>query len=177
MPEYSKEQQLRGPLSQATDYAKEQIGAAAKIAKLKRLAKQTEGVTMGAERSDNHVSMKAWIEFPGRRYYMRSSWERNYARYLQWLQDNKQIRQWAYEPKRFDFPIKRGTNSYLPDFWVEDNQGNHSWHEIKGYMAQKDRTKMKRFLKYYPDEKLVLIDSAQYRAIAKEVKNLVKGWE
>lgn len=174
---FSKAKQLRGGLSQATDYAKEQIAGAAKLAKLKKLAKQTEGVTMGVEKSDNHVSMKGWLEIGGQRYYMKSRWERNMARYYQFLKDNKQIREWEYEPRRFDFPIKRGSNSYLPDFKLTDNAGNTSWVEIKGYMAQKDRTKMKRFLKYYPEEKLVLIDADQYKAIAKEVKNLIKGWE
>lgn len=174
---FSKAKQLRGALSQATDYAKEQIAGAEKLAKLKALVKETEGVTLGVSKSNNHVSMKGWIEYPDKRYYMRSSWERNYSRYLQWLKDNKEIRDWGYEVMRFDFPIKRGSNSYLPDFQVITNDGQIEYHEIKGYLAAKDRTKMKRFMKYFPYKKLVLIDKEQYKAIAKEVKNLIGGWE
>lgn len=175
---FSKAKQLRDGLSTATDYAAAQIEASAKLAKMKKLAKQTAGVTLGTVKSDNHVSMKGWIEFPGgKRFYSRSSWERNYARYLQWLKDNKQIKDWDYEPERFDFPIKRGSNSYLPDFKIINNDDSHEWHEIKGYMSQKDRTKMKRFMKFYAKEKLVLIDKDAYREIAKQVKNLIPGWE
>ena len=175
---FSKAKQLRGALSQSRDYVIEQITGAARLAKLKKIVKETKGITFGISKSDNHVSMKGWIEFPGHRHYMRSKWERNYARYLMWLQDNKQIKEWDYEPKRFMFnDIKRGSNSYLPDFRVVDNNDNTVWHEIKGQMEQKDRTKMKRFLKYYPEEKFVLIDSDQYKAIAKEVKRIINEWE
>lgn len=124
-----------------------------------------------------HQSKHAWIEIGGQRYYMKSKWERNYARYLQWLKDNKEIRRWEYEPRRFDFPIKRGSNSYLPDFRVTEKDSQQYWIEIKGYMAQKDRVKLRRFMKYFPEEKIMLIDQDQYRKLSRELKNLIPGWE
>ena len=174
---FSKAKQLRDGLSFARDSARAMINASLRRDKLKKLARQTEGLTYGVERSNNYVSMKGWIEFPGRRYYMRSSWERNICRYLVWLMDNGEIKNFGYETKRFDFPIKRGNNSYLPDFEVINKVGKLEWWEVKGYCAQKDRTKMKRFLKYFPNEKLIVIDADQYKAIARECKKLIKGWE
>src|SRR3990172_2886201 len=42
-------------------------------------------------------------------FYVRSSWEANYARYLKWLQSNGEIIEWHYEPDTFNFDsIKRG---------------------------------------------------------------------
>lgn len=174
---FSKTKQVRDGLSAAQENARAMIDSSAKLAALKRLAKQTEGVTVGVERSNNHVSLKGWIEFPGHRHYMRSSWERNYARYLEFLKANKEIKAWDYEPQRFDFPVKRGNNSYLPDFRIIEKDGSETWVEVKGYMNQGSRTKMKRFMKYYPDKKLVLIDAKQYAEIKKQCRKLIPGWE
>ncbi len=107
----------------------------------------------------------------------RSAWEANYARYLNLLLDNRQILAWEYEPKRFYFPIRRGTISYLPDFMITLNSADIEWHEVKGYMDQKSRTRLKRFAKYYPDEKLVLIDKSVYTDIAAAWASKIDGWE
>ncbi len=49
--------------------------------------------------------------------YFRSRWERNWARYLNFLVQHGEITGWEYEPKTFWFhKIKRGTRSYKPDF-------------------------------------------------------------
>src|SRR3989304_501889 len=50
--------------------------------------------------------------------FVRSAWEANISRYLNFLKARKMIDRWEYEPQRFDFPIRRGTNTYLPDFKV-----------------------------------------------------------
>lgn len=69
------------------------------------------------------------------------------------------INDWEHEPKTFWFEtIKRGVRSYLPDFKVHNPDGTHYWIEVKGYMDQRSRTKIKRFAKYYPDERLVVYD-------------------
>jgi len=175
---FSKSKQTRDGLSFANDEAKAMIVGAAKLTKLKKLAKQTEGVSFGIEKSNNHVSRFGWIEFPdGKRYYMRSGWERNVARHINWLKGNGSILDWKFEPCRFDFPVKRGNNSYLPDFWVKNKNGSEEWWEVKGYFNQGSRTKMKRFLKFFPAEKLVIIDKNAYREIAKQCRNLVVNWE
>lgn len=85
---------------------------------------------------------------------VRSGWE---ASCLRWL--NHQGIEWEYEPKRFVFTaIKHGTISYTPDMYLPDYNGG-TWLEVKGYIPDTDKTKIRRFKKYYPDEfkKLVVI--------------------
>jgi len=175
---FSKQKQVMGILRDADKNAAETILRAEKIAKLKKTVKNIAGVSFGIERSNNHKSMKGWIEFTGKRYYMKSSWERNISRYYDYLKQIGEIEDWYYEPQRFMFDkIKRGTNSYLPDFKIIEKNKKEVWVEVKGYMAQKDRTKLKRFSKYYPDKTLVLIDKEAYNAIKKAVKNIIPEWE
>lgn len=110
--------------------------------------------------------------------YFRSRWEANYARYLNWLIDQKQIASWQFEPDTFEFePIKRGNRFYTPDFKVFDLDGSHSYHEIKGYMDSDSATKLRRMAKYFPQEKLVLIDKPVYQGIARTMAPLLPNWE
>ena len=110
--------------------------------------------------------------------YVRSSWEANYARYLNFLKDKKQIVDWEYEPKTFWFDnIKRGCVSYLPDFKVYNNSGGHEWHEVKGYMDQRSKTKLRRMARYYPNEKLILIAKTEYMDIKNKLSRLIPNWE
>jgi hypothetical protein len=119
-----------------------------------------------------------WREIGGKRNYYRSRWEANYGRYLQWLKERGHIADWKHEPETFWFEaIKRGVRSYLPDFRVWENDGSSALHEVKGWMDQRSRTTLKRMAKYYPDQKIVLIDGNQYRAIRLKVMRLVPGWE
>lgn len=108
--------------------------------------------------------------------YFRSSWEANYARYLNWMIGRGEIRGWLYESETFDFPIKRGTRSYTPDFKVTENDGSICYHEVKGWLTQKGATAMRRFRKYYPDKKLIVIDKVAYTAISK-FSRLFPFWE
>ena len=110
--------------------------------------------------------------------YFRSSWESNFARYLNWLQENKEIDRWEYESERFEFKgIKRGSQSYLIDFKVYENNGTVKYYEIKGWMDQKSKTKLKRMAKYYPDIKIIIIEKKQYMEIGRKVSGMIKGWE
>ena len=119
-----------------------------------------------------------WREIGGMRKYYRSRWEANYACYLEWLKTGGHIADWKHEPKTFWFEgVKRGTVSYLPDFWVVENDGTDAFHEVKGWMDDRSKTKIKRMAKYYPDVKLVVIDSKGYTALRKSVSSLVPGWE
>lgn len=138
---------------------------------------EVESEISGEVREGNRYSKKAWLEIGGKRIFCRSTWEVNYARYLEWLKKSGQIKEWAYEPKRFLFEaIKRGNNSYLPDFRVTENDGRQYWVEIKGRMAQKDKTKIVRFMKFYPKERLVVVDSQAYNALARDLKGF-SWWE
>ena len=109
--------------------------------------------------------------------YFRSSWEANYARYLEWLVRQGEIVSWEYEVDSFEFPVKRGTRTYLPDFKVWVSPEKFEYHEVKGYMDQRSATKLKRMKRYYPAVKVVLIDAAAYRSIAAGVWRLIPGWE
>lgn len=112
-----------------------------------------------------------------KKYFMRSMWEYNYALYLQFLVDKKQIKGWGYEEDRFEFAgIKRGVMTYLPDFKVITNSGEIEYHEVKGYMDKKSKTKIKRMKKYFPKVNLIIIDSKTYKDIKTKLSRAIKGW-
>lgn len=123
-------------------------------------------------------STQAWREIGGREIYLRSRWEANYCRYLEFLKTHHIIKEWEHEPKTFWFPgIKRGVVTYLPDFKVTELDDSHHWVEVKGYYDSKSLTKIKRFRKYFPEEKLKLIDGKWFSLNNPKLKGLVKGWE
>lgn len=120
---------------------------------------------------------------------VRSGWEANCLRWL----DYEEI-PWEYEPTRFQFEnAPRGAKSYLPDVYLPTTD---QWVEIKGRLMTSDKTRIKRFKKYYPNEfaKLVAIPgsekdeaaqffksmdipcTAYYRELDKEFKDIVPHW-
>ena len=110
--------------------------------------------------------------------YVRSRWEANYARYLNWLIEQEEIQSWEYEPDTFEFEeIKRGVRFYTPDFKITNPDGSVEYHEIKGYMDDKSRVKLKRMGKYFPGIKIVVIDGDAYYSLAKDVQAFIPNWE
>ena len=110
--------------------------------------------------------------------YFRSAWEANYARYLAWLVEMKQIRGWKYEADTFRFgKITRGTITYTPDFRVENMDGSVEYHEVKGWMDAKSKTRLRRMKKYHPGVGLRVIGQVEYKTIAKQVSAFVPCWE
>lgn len=110
--------------------------------------------------------------------YVRSSTEHNYALVLNWRKARKEIVDWEYELKEFEFhKIKRGTRTYLPDFKVIYPDGHYEWHEVKGWLDPKSKTQLKRMAKYYPEEKIILIDQSVYADLARIFKKVLPGWE
>jgi hypothetical protein len=134
-----------------------------------------------AERGSN----AGWREIGGKRMYFRSKWEAQYARFLQWSKEQGHILDWEHEPKTFWFEnIKRGVRSYLPDFRVWHLNANtappsedHHWVEVKGWLDPKSATKLKRMAKYYPDEKIFVIDKTWFAKNNHMMRNLIKDWE
>lgn len=107
-----------------------------------------------------------WFSINRKKIFFRSGWEVNYARYLEWLRQNKKIVSWEFEPDTFWFEkIKRGVRSYLPDFKVTNPDGTIEYHEVKGFLDSKSKTKLKRMAKYYPSVKLILIEKDSYKDI------------
>ena len=90
-------------------------------------------------------------DIPGGRY--RSAWERNVARVLQFMVQAGTLKEWTYEPRRYEFPqIKRGVNmSYLPDFEIVEPDGTTRLVEVKGQLDSNSRTKLNRFRRGYPE--------------------------
>ena len=114
--------------------------------------------------------------------YVRSSYEANYARYLNYLiahhADHPIIR-WEYETDRFEFTkIKKGTRFYTPDFKVLFSDGHVEYHEVKGWDYPKGKTARKRMAKYYPEIKLVLVGSDFFKSLkASGFHKLIPNWE
>ena len=55
-----------------------------------------------------------------------------------------------------------------------NNDDSEEFWEVKGYMDSKSKTKLKRMAKYYPDVKLVLIDSTYYNDLKKKLGAILK---
>lgn len=129
-------------------------------------------------KSDKTTWKAGWRDIGGYNKYYRSRWEANYARYLQFLKESGQIADWSHEPETFWFTeIMRGCRSYLPDFRVSENNGSIVYHEVKGWMDSRSKTKLKRMKKYYPDVELILISEKEYIEIEKKLGGIIKGWE
>lgn len=119
-----------------------------------------------------------WREISGKRIYARSRWEANYARYLQWLKEHQQILEWEHEPDTFWFDkIKRGCRTYLPDFKVTNNDKSFEYHETKGWMDARSKTKIKRMAKYHPSIILKILDGKWFKSNQVMLRGLIKDWE
>lgn len=111
-------------------------------------------------------SKQGWYEIAGEHYYFRSTWEVNYARLLEWLKCNNKIKCWEYEVDTFWFKdVKRGVRSYTPDFKIKNKDGGIEYHEVKGWMDAKSKTKLKRMAKYYPQIHIEVIDASVYKSV------------
>jgi len=122
----------------------------------------------------NNVA-RGYFNINGKEMFFRSKWEANYALYLDFLIKRKQILRWEYEKDVFIFEkIKFGTRSYRPDFKVYNLDKTIEYHEVKGYMDSKSKTKIKRMAKYYPDIKLTIIDKDVYGDIKKKLGKILK---
>ena len=130
--------------------------------------------------------------------FFRSGWEANIFRLLKL---DKNITHIEYEPMDFtfwQFGVKKGTISYTPDFRIYFQDGTYQWIEVKGgWLKQTDKTKIRRFKKYYPEEfdKLVVVTAGptsktalffkelnipvkwHYPDVNKAYKNVVPNWE
>jgi hypothetical protein len=113
----------------------------------------------------------------GKELYFRSGWEYKYALYLEWLKNKKEIKDWSFEPRIFNFSgvkgkrdIVHGTTRYIPDFEIINNNGKVEYHEVKGRMDSKSKTKIRRFQEYYPEYKFVLIEAEFMKALKRNEK-------
>ena len=121
---------------------------------------------------DRRQKHKGWYDFPGeKRYYLKSKWELNYAKYLELLVKSGHIKDWVYEPDTFYFDgIKRGTTNYTPDFRVKFPDGKTEYVEVKGFWDAKSLTKVKRMAKYHPQVVLRIVDGEWFKAMSPKMK-------
>jgi hypothetical protein len=149
-----------------------------KITRIFKMMKTKEKNGTTNPQRDGCTWKSGWREIGGIKKYYRSRWEANYARFLQWLKENGKIKDWKHEPQTFWFEgVKRGCVSYLPDFWVEELNESTSFHEVKGWMDDRSKTKLKRMKKYYPNISLVLIQRKEYKVIENNFSKIIIGWE
>ena len=119
---------------------------------------------------------RGWVDIAGKNHFYRSSWEANFAAYLEFLKENKEITEWEYEPETFWFEkIKRGVRSYMPDFKITNTDGSTFFYEVKGWMDDKSKTKLNRMRIYHPTIRIQVIDSKRYKEISKN-SALYKYW-
>ena len=85
--------------------------------------------------------------------WMRSSYERAYAKYL----DKNKI-DWQYEPQSFNL----GNMTYRPDFYLPTQ---NKYIEIKGWLTNSAKRKINRFREFYPHIKFSLLDKKQLQQI------------
>lgn len=145
-----------------TSEFREKMSRSASKRMVKRLKRKPESVYSATK--------KGWLEFERgkKRYFFRSEWEMNYARYLDRQKKEKRICDWWYEADTFWFEkIKRGTRCYTPDFKIKGLDGEITYHEVKGWMDSKSKTKLKRMAKYHSETKIVLVDEKAYRKMEK----------
>ncbi|HYE69046.1 MAG TPA: DUF1064 domain-containing protein [Anaerovoracaceae bacterium] len=125
----------------------------------------------------SYAFVQRWETIGGKKCFFKSTWEINYARWLEWLKEQKQILDWEYEPDIFRYEkIKRGTKYYVPDFKVRLLDGSFEYHEVKGYMDQKSRTKLKRFLKYFPQVEIKLVSTEWFKRYKDRLKAIITDW-
>jgi hypothetical protein len=126
-----------------------------------------------------------------------SGWERDFARFLNHLQQWGVVRGWEYEPQEFSFQglgYKRGPFIYKPDFVVQFANNVHSnpypieclltevspgavvYIEVKGQETGRDRNKWRRFRKHtgYP---LEIVKRDKMIRIQNACKRYIPDWE
>jgi hypothetical protein len=109
--------------------------------------------------------------------YFRSSWEANYARYLEMLKNKGRIAEWEHEAFVFEFEDIFGVFCFVPDFKVTKTDGSIEHHEVKGWMDDRSQSKLKAFKEQYPKEKLVVINAQKYKAMNRKFRWVIDGWE
>ena len=78
--------------------------------------------------------------------FVRSNWEANFARILNFLELS-----WEYETKTFKLKTEKyGEKEYIMDFFVKDGIGYMV--EVKGWLDSKSKIKIKMFKECYPKE-------------------------
>jgi hypothetical protein len=98
-------------------------------------------------------------------HFVRSSWEANFCRILQYFGVD-----YKYEARRFDL----GYSTYSPDILLTNA---NIYIEIKGYADAKWQKKLAAFSSQYPEEKLIVIGSVEYKELCSKFSEVIANWE
>jgi len=110
-------------------------------------------------------------------FYLRSSWEANFARYLNLLKAENKISHWEYEPDFFELLHKNKMITYIPDFKVWEKQNSEPiYYEVKGWLDNKSKLKLTLTTEQLPNISIILIDENKYNDIA-NLKDMIPNWE
>lgn len=138
--------------------------------KTKETSLQKFGVLHHTQRAE-YIKMVAKFSFAKRGFredlgcYFRSSWEANFARYLNFIQ-----KIWLYEPKQF---VLSNGRTYTPDFFVPNE---NVYYEIKGAWVGKAKEKTELVIKEHKIN-LVIVEKGFYEKISKEYSEKIPNWE
>ena len=94
-------------------------------------------------------------------YYMRSSWELDYARFLDYTR-----LKWEYECATFPLSVDGERTSYTPDFYLPDS---NEYVEVKGYYSDKNKKKMQVFFDTYADTYVRMIFESEMKEVWKDM--------
>lgn len=113
-------------------------------------------------------------DFGDKEITFRSLWELNYSFYLEWLKQQGEIKEWEYEPERYDFIGYNSENKpfvvgpgYLPDFRVTRNDDTFYLVEIKG--VRQGMRKLQRMKKYHPKIEIELVEAKEMKALKAKI--------
>jgi len=150
------------------------------------------------------ISGKRIIDGIERHYPSRM--EANMHRYYIWLRDVVgELKEVEYQPEPFVFtteevdekghwryvrhgcpPTKKGKRVkavlqghtiYKPDFRLVLFDDSLKIVETIGYRRPDHGVRLRRMAKFYPDVSIDVVDWARYKALNKQLKNIISGWE
>jgi hypothetical protein len=111
--------------------------------------------------------------------YLRSTWEANWARYLNLGITKGIIASWQYEPQAFAFPIDADAEvrSYTPDFLVRMADGTEVYHEVKGWLTARYRRAIELMRAVYPEVRLQVFTRREYQQLTRRWRDSIPEWE
>lgn len=125
----------------------------------------------------NHTYSKMGRRSDLGRTKFRSSYEANYARFLNREMELGRVESWSYEPDVFRFHgYDEGPHDYTPDFGVRYTGGAFEYHEIKGFMNGRSKKRLRRMKQQYPDVRIRLVDEDWFNR-AKSSHDGIDHWE
>lgn len=149
----------------------------ARVIKMRRGFEAKKGVAVAKHKG--HGNWKSeWITIGGKTFFARSTWELNYALYLEAAKNHGKIKEWDHEVKSFWFPVGKLKQSltYTPDFKVQLLDGTVEYREVKGWMDPRSISQLDRMKQHFPEIKIRVIDKFWFRKNAPIMAQIIPKW-